>query len=67
MGLDMHLEKRTYVKNWNWTKLEERHEVIVTRGGQPTKIKPERITHIVEQVACWRKANAMHQWFVEHV
>ena len=34
----MYLEKRTYVKNWDWTAPEERHEVTVTRGGHPTAI-----------------------------
>jgi hypothetical protein len=67
MGLDMFLEKRTYVKNWDWMKPEERHEVAVSRGGRPTTIKPERITFITEGVAYWRKANAIHRWFVENV
>ena len=62
----MFLEKRTYVKNWDWMKPEERHEVAVSRGGHPTTIKPERVTFIIEEVAYWRKANAIHRWFVEH-
>jgi hypothetical protein len=67
MGLDMYLEKRTYVKNWDWMKSEDRHQISVQRGGHPTEIKPERISHIIEQVAYWRKANAIHQWFVDNV
>lgn len=67
MGLDMFLETRTYVKNWDSMKPENRHEVIVLRGGKPTRIRPERIKWIVEEVAYWRKANAIHRWFVENV
>lgn len=56
MGLDMYLEKRTYVKNWDFQKPEERHEITVKKGGE-----------IVEEVGYWRKANAVHAWFVENV
>lgn len=68
MGLDMYLTKRTYVKNWEHMAPDERHEIIVRRGGKErTDIKPERISEIVEDVAYWRKANAIHKWFVEWV
>lgn len=63
----MFLEKRTYVKNWDWMPPEERHEVRVLKGGQPAAIKAERVSAIVEEVMYWRKANAVHRWFVEHV
>lgn len=68
MGLDMYLYKRTYVKNWDYQKDEQRHEVIVKRGGvvRPD-IKPERVSYVTEEVAYWRKANAIHRWFVENV
>lgn len=68
MGLDMYLMKETYVKNWNHQSPEERHEVTVKRGGKVRPdIKPERVSRVVEQVAYWRKANAIHQWFVDNV
>jgi hypothetical protein len=63
----MFLEKRTYVKNWDYMQPENRHEVSVLKGGKPTKVQSERIKWIVEEVAYWRKANAIHQWFVENV
>lgn len=67
MGLDMYLTKRTYVKNWNHMKPEERHQVTVLKGGQPvTDIQPERVREIIEEVAYWRKANAIHKWFVDN-
>lgn len=66
MGLDMYLSKNTYVKNWDHMKPEERHEVSVTRNGVATAIKPERISYITEEVCYWRKANAIHNWFVQN-
>lgn len=66
MGLDMYLEKRTHVKNWNHTPEEERYDVSITRGSAATTIQPERIKFITEEVAYWRKANAIHGWFVNN-
>jgi len=63
----MYLEKRTYVKQWSFQKPEEQYNVEVTKGGEPTNIKPERVTHIVEEIGYWRKQNQIHQWFVENV
>lgn len=68
MGLDMYLTKRTYVKNWSHMMDTEKHSVTVTRGGKPVEqIDPERISYIIQDVGYWRKANAIHQWFVENV
>jgi hypothetical protein len=67
MGLDMYLDKRTYVKNWNFQEPEERHEVVVTKGGSSTNINPEKVKYIVEEAGYWRKANQIHRWFVENV
>ena len=67
MGLDMYLSKKTYVKNWSFQTPEETHEVTVLKGGQPVShIKPERVSFIVEEVAYWRKFNALHGWFVNN-
>jgi hypothetical protein len=63
MGLDMYLRKRTYVKNWDHMKPEDRHTVTV-QGPSASAIQPERISMIEEEVGYWRKANAIHQWFV---
>ena len=65
MGLDMYLNKKTYVKNWEHNGPENQHQITVSKGGNPrTDIKPERISYITEQVAYWRKFNALHGWFV---
>lgn len=68
MGLDQYLYRETYVKNWNFMKPEELHEITIKRGGVVREdIKPERISGITEQVAYWRKANQIHKWFVDNV
>ena len=67
MGLDMYLYKKTYVRNWDFMKKEELHEITVKRGGKiRTDIKPERISEITELVCYWRKFNALHNWFVKN-
>ena len=67
MGLDMYLNKKTYVKQWSYQSPEEQHEVTVKKGGENhPHIKPERVSYIIEQVGYWRKFNALHQWFVEN-
>ena len=66
MGLDMYLYRKTYVQNWDHMGPKERHTITIT-GPKAKSIKPERITEIVEQVGYWRKANAIHAWFVKNV
>ena len=65
MGLDMYLTKKSYVKNWDHMKPEQKHTITVKKGGKKrTDIDPKRISYIVEEVAYWRKFNALHGWFV---
>lgn len=71
MGLDMYLNKKTYIGN-QYRKTGELVTVTVPKNQDgvlfPTGvIKNERVTEITEQVAYWRKANAIHSWFVENV
>lgn len=68
MGLDMYLSKKTYVKQWDHQSPEERFEVTVTKGGNEYEsIKPSRVKYIEEEVGYWRKANQIHNWFVQNV
>src|SRR5438046_10755226 len=67
MGLDMNLWKKTYVRDWSQNPEDKKYKIKITIGGKPTSIKPERITYIVEEAGYWRKANAIHNWFVENV
>ena len=68
MGLDMYLYKKNYIWQGDWIKPETKQEVVVTKGGEvDTKIKPERVKYVVEEVGYWRKANQIHKWFVDVV
>ena len=66
MGLDMYLNKRTYVQYWEHNG-DDNYEVKVTKGGEPTKINPKKVKYIVEEAGYWRKQNQIHRWFVENV
>ncbi len=65
MGLDMYLSKKTYVKYWEH-KGDDNYEVKVTKGGNPTKIDPKKVSYVTEEVGYWRKANQIHDWFVKN-
>ena len=68
MGLDMYLSRKTYVKNWDHMSKEERHSVTVKRNNKKHPyINPKKVNYIVEEIAYWRKANAIHSWFVNNV
>jgi hypothetical protein len=67
MGLDMYLSKKTYVKQWEHIPKEEQFEVTVKRNGKVfDQIKVDRISYVEEQVMYWRKANHIHNWFVQN-
>ncbi len=67
MGLDMYLNKKTYVQYWEHKQPEEQYSVEVTKGGKPTNINPKKVSYIVEEVGYWRKQNQIHRWFVENI
>lgn len=59
MGLDMYLSKQTFIRQDD----RERLELV----GAPSTIDPKKVETITEQAGYWRKANAIHRWFVENV
>jgi len=66
MGLDMYLIRKTYAKNWDHR--EKRHKITKRNLGKELKhINPEKINYIEEEVGYWRKANAIHSWFVKNI
>ena len=68
MGLDMYLYKKNYIWQGEWVKPEVKQEVIVKKAGEvDNSIKPERVKYVVEEVGYWRKANQIHNWFVDNV
>lgn len=63
----MYLSKKTYVKKWEHIPKEEQFEVTVKRNGKVfDQIKVDRISYVEEQVMYWRKANHIHNWFVQN-
>lgn len=64
----MYAARRHYVKQWDYQQPEERYSVTVTQGGKPVAgIRPERVSLVEEELMRWRKANHIHQWFVQNV
>jgi hypothetical protein len=68
MGLDMYLYKKTFLWTGEYVREEKRDTITITQGGNPhPSINPKRIKEVVEEVGYWRKANQIHNWFVENV
>lgn len=66
MGLDMYLTKKTYIgANYEFNEIGGTLEL--TREGSPIPIKLNRVVSIDERIGYWRKANQIHNWFVENV
>jgi len=67
MGLDSYLWKKTSMDNWVDGSIVK-YDVSVTLNGKPVKhIDPSKVTYIIEEVGYWRKANQIHNWFVQNV
>jgi hypothetical protein len=68
MGLDSYLEARRYVSGWSHSKEEEKaiFKTIVESVGLQD-IHDERFATVAVNVAYWRKANHIHNWFVQNV
>lgn len=63
MGLDMYLEARRYISNWrdeDKPLQEAVNAAIPDRGDMNAKT-------VICEAAYWRKANAIHKWFVDNV
>lgn len=72
MGLDMYLDRRIYFGN-QYRKDEEQVRVIAQEGSSDSvkklveSIDQTKVSEIVESACCWRKANAIHKWFVDRI
>lgn len=66
MGLDMFLMKETYI-GAGYEFNEVKGTVDITRQGESIPINFNRISTITEEVGYWRKANHIHNWFVQNV
>ena len=58
MGLDMYLDKKKFLRD------EDRENIFITGIGG---VNSKKVKYITEEVMYWRKANAIHQWFVDNV
>ena len=58
MGLDMYLYAERYVSDWN----EEGKEL----SNKLFELTGKRIISFRTEVGYWRKANAIHKWFVDN-
>lgn len=66
MGLDMYLNAAKYVGNWDHTPAAEREQAHAI--GKLVGIDPLPGNSVEVSIRCayWRKANAIHKWFVDH-
>lgn len=69
MGLDMYLHAKAYAYGLEWSKAEEKdaHRKLDAIGLIPKVSTNLDGFTVTREVAYWRKANAVHQWFVDQV
>ena len=63
MGLDMYLERKIYLGG----KWDKDIKVMVFKGNKPLGLDLSNVEYVTESCGYWRKANAIHQWFVTNV
>lgn len=66
MGLDMYITKRTYIgANYDFNKITG--TVNLKKDNERIPIKRSRVTYVIEELAYWRKAWSLHNWFVANI
>ena len=66
MGLDMYLIRKKYIgAKYEWRNVKGKIEIEI--DGKKLPIEFDRLSYIEEDVGYWRKANAIHKWFVDNV
>jgi hypothetical protein len=66
MGLDMTLTKKIYVGG-NYEHNGITGDINLFKHNEKIKIDLSKVTYIEEEIGCWRKANAIHKWFVDNI
>lgn len=66
MGLDMYLKRKKYI-GAHWEHRNVKGSIDITINGHKCNIAFDKISEITEQFGYWRKANAIHKWFVDNV
>lgn len=62
----MYLRKKTYI-GANYEHNEVVGTIEIKKCGEVIPINFNRVTEIEESIGYWRKANQIHNWFVENV
>lgn len=65
MGLDMYLNRKLYVSEHDFSKGAKNENLQISGAGFES-VTPSKVDYIVENAGYWRKANAIHQWFVDN-
>jgi hypothetical protein len=65
MGLDMYLKKKTYI-GAEYQHRNVKGKIEITVGDKPVNITFNKVSYIEETAGYWRKANAIHKWFVDN-
>jgi hypothetical protein len=63
MGLDMYLKGKRWITNWPEQPEESKLSSVISELF-PNNVK---VTSVTADVGYWRKANAIHNWFVTNV
>jgi hypothetical protein len=67
MGLDMYLKAKNYLSNFDFAESDkELNTKIKEILGLEHHNDSDASIEVAVNVAYWRKANAIHAWFVEH-
>ncbi len=66
MGLDQYLTRKIYIGG-NYKHRKVTGSVKIKIDGKPVSVDIKKLSYIEEQVGYWRKANQIHNWFVENV
>jgi hypothetical protein len=65
MGLDMYLTKKIFI-GAEYEHCKVKGKIEITTNDKPVKINFNKVSYIEESVSYWRKANAIHRWFVDN-
>ena len=65
MGLDMYLSRKKYV-GANYEHRNVKGSIKINIGDNELPIDFNKVSYIEESVGYWRKANQIHNWFVEN-
>lgn len=70
MGLDMYLKAKVFTSGYEWadeTERETYNTIVDAVGGKWVADKDSPTAEVALTCGYWRKANAIHGWFVKYV